>query len=136
MGHFAYINADKVVTKVITGADEENEVPNGFTSWEEYYEQFENNCTVIRTSYNTVAGNHLNGGTALRGNYASKDMIYDETNDVFYHPQPYPSWVLNETSWTWEAPIARPADENGKTFEWNETNEAWEEILDPNITVD
>ena len=136
MGHFAIVNADNEVTEVITGANEDDSIPEGFDTWEEYYAQFKPNCTVVRTSYNTVKGSHLDGGTALRGNYASKGMIYDSTNDVFYIKCPHKGWVLNETTWVWEPPTARPDDEDGKSWEWNDSTESWDAVLDSNISVD
>lgn len=66
----------------------------------------------LQTSYNTLGGVHYgadgqpDGGEALRGNYAAVGYVYDAANDVFYAPQPDPSWVLNTTTWTWEAPAA------------------------------
>ena len=136
MGHFAIVNGDKEVVEVITGADEELTVPEGYSSWEEYYGRLTPNCTVVRTSYNTYGGVHINGGTALRGNYATKGGLYDDVNDVFYTKKPHNGWVLNETTWKWEAPIPRPADENGKSWEWNESTETWDAVLDENITVE
>ena len=135
MGHFAIVNADKEVVEVITGANEEDQVPEGFSSWEEYYAQHKPSCTVVRTSYNTYGGVHTNGGTPLRGNYATKGGIYDDVNDVFYRKKPHNGWVLNETTWKWEPPTPKPADENGKSWEWNESTETWDAVLDSNITV-
>jgi hypothetical protein len=70
----------------------------------------------IQTSYNTKGGIHYgqdgnpDGGVALRGNYAGIGYTYDRANDVFYAPQPFASWVLNKTTWSWEAPIPMPLD--------------------------
>ena len=50
-------------------------------------------------------------------------MIYDETNDVFYWPQTYPSWTLDTNTWTWRAPVPYPVD--GLAYTWNEDNQAW-----------
>ena len=58
----------------------------------------------IQTSYNTYGNQHKLGGTPLRGNFAGVGYTYDETNDVFYAPQPGIKWVLNTTTWTWENP--------------------------------
>jgi hypothetical protein len=84
----------------------------------------------IQTSYNTRGGVHFasnsntpDGGIALRGNYAGIGYIYDSVNDVFYAPQPYPSWELNKTTWLWEAPIPMPTD--GKLYKWDETTKNW-----------
>ena len=79
----------------------------------------------IQTSYNTHGGQHTQGGTPLRGNYAGIGYTYDQTNDVFYAPKPYASWSLNESTWTWEAPIPIPTD--GKKYQWNEDSKSWVE---------
>jgi hypothetical protein len=79
----------------------------------------------IQTSYNTYGNQHPNN-TPLRGNFAGIGYTYDRDNDVFYAPQPFPSWTLNETTWLWEAPVAYPDD--GKTYKWNEDSLAWNEV--------
>ena len=61
--------------------------------------------TWVQCSYNTHRNVHKLGGTPLRGNFPSFAYHYDSENDVFYRPRPFPSWVLNTTTWTWEAPI-------------------------------
>lgn len=78
----------------------------------------------IQTSYNTRGNQHLLGGTPLRGNFAGIGHIYDSVNDVFYAPQPYASWVLNKTTWTWEAPTPMPVKE-GKFYIWDEPTTSW-----------
>jgi hypothetical protein len=89
----------------------------------------------IQTSYNTRGGVHYgqdgnpDGGVALRGNYAGIGYTYDRTNDVFYPPSPFPSWTLNNTTWTWEAPVAYPSD--GKIYQWNEETQNWVEVNVP-----
>ena len=89
----------------------------------------------IQTSYNTRGGIHYDqdgnpdGGVALRGNYAGVGHLYDRTNDVFYAPQPFPSWTLNTTTWTWEAPVPMPTD--GKIYSWNEETQNWVEVNVP-----
>jgi hypothetical protein len=79
--------------------------------------------TWLQTSYNTHANQHPKG-RPLRGNYAGVGYTYDATNDVFHAPQPYPSWTLNETTWTWDAPVAYPDD--GEEYVWNEETLTWE----------
>ena len=85
--------------------------------------------TWIQTSYNTRGNVHYgqdgnpDGGVALRGNYAGIGYTYDPTNDVFYAAQPYPSWVLNTSTWTWEAPTPMPTD--GKQYRWDEPTTSW-----------
>ena len=80
-----------------------------------------------QTSYNTVGGFHNNNGTPFRKNHAGIGYIYDETRDAFIAPKPFNSWILNEDTCRWEAPVAYPSD-NGK-YKWNETNLNWEEII-------
>ena len=78
----------------------------------------------VQTSYNTHGGVHSLGGTPLRKNFAGVGYTYDETRDAFIPPKPYNSWILNENICRWEAPVARPND--GKMYNWNETNLNWE----------
>ena len=119
MAHYAFLDQNNIVTQVIVGNDENSTdtLPDGFDTWEAWYSDFSGQ-TCKRTSYNTYANTHTNGGTPFRGNYAGKRFIYDEDNDVFYAQQPYSSWTLNETTWLWEAPIAYPND--GNNYVWNE----------------
>ena len=83
----------------------------------------------LQTSYNSRGNVHygtdgkLDGATALRGNYASVDGIYDSKNDKFYDAQPFPSWTLNESTWLWQAPTPMPTD--GKQYVWDETSKSW-----------
>ena len=76
----------------------------------------------IQTSYNTYGNQHTQGGTPLRGNYAGVGFTYDVVNDVFYAPQPYPSWVLN-ANYLWQAPFPMPTDT--KFYAWNEDLKSW-----------
>ena len=78
-----------------------------------------------QTSYNTHGNQHPEN-KPLRGNYASIGYNYDATNDVFYAPQPFPSWILNNTTWLWEAPVAMPTDD--KKYKWNKSITNWEEV--------
>jgi len=83
----------------------------------------------IQTSYNTIGNKHTQGGTPLRGNYAGVGYTYDAVNDVFVAPQPFQSWILNSSTWTWEAPTPMPTD--GKIYAWDEPTLAWKEIVVP-----
>jgi hypothetical protein len=124
MAHYAFINDSNIVTQVIVGRNE-NEVVDGISDWEAYYgERMGKTC--LRTSYNTRAGEHTEGGTPFRGNYAGIGYSYDETLDAFIPPQPYSSWTLNETTYSWEAPVAYPTD--GGLYTWNETQQTWEAV--------
>jgi hypothetical protein len=113
MSHFAKVTDGKV-TQVIVAE-------------KEFFDTFVDTSpgTWIQTSYNTFGNQHPEG-RPLRGNYAGIGYNYDATNDVFYAPQPFPSWVLNNTTWLWEAPVAMPTD--GKLYKWNESITNWEEV--------
>ena len=108
MAHFAQIE-NGIVTRVNVVSQERVNTYDG---------------TWVQTSYNTRGGVHYgqdgepDGGVALRGNYAGIGYTYDTDNDVFYAPQPYASWVLESSSWTWIAPIAYPNDDN--FYDWHE----------------
>jgi hypothetical protein len=77
-----------------------------------------------QTSYNTSGGVHKLGGTPFRKNYAGVDSRYDEERDAFISSKSYNSWILNEDTCLWEAPIAKPDDE--EKYEWNESTTNWD----------
>ena len=85
----------------------------------------------VQTSYNTRGGIHYgqdgqpDGGVALRKNYAGIGYSYDAGRDAFIAPQPFPSWVLNEQTCQWEAPVPMPTD--GNRYAWDEDAKAWVE---------
>lgn len=113
MSHFAKVEAG-VVTKVIVA--EQDFIDSGAVG---------DSSEWIQTSYNTYGNQHTLGGTPMRGNYAGIGYVYDADNDVFYAPQPYPSWTLNNSTWIWEAPVAMPTD---GMYTWNETDQTWDQI--------
>ena len=80
----------------------------------------------IQTSYNTEAGVHKFGGTPFRKNHAGLGYTYDDDKDAFIPPKPYVSWILNETTCQWEAPVALPDTKNKYT--WNEETKQWDLI--------
>ena len=110
MAHYAKVNNGIVEQVIVAEAD--------------FFDTFVDSSpgTWIQTSYNTHANQHPEG-RPLRGNYASLGHTYNATNDVFYTPQPYPSWTLNETTWTWDAPTPMPTD--GKMYIWDEQTLSW-----------
>jgi hypothetical protein len=114
MAHYAKIN-NGIVEQVIVAEPE-------------FFNTFVDTSpgTWLQTSYNTFGNQHTQGGTPLRGNYAGIGYTYDQSNDVFYEPQPYPSWTLNQTTWLWEAPTPYPNDD--KNYRWNESTTSWVEI--------
>ena len=118
MAHYAFIK-DNIVTEVITGIDETETAPDGYADWEEYYlTKRPGQDACKRTSYNTFANAHTLEGTAYRGNYAGIGHTYDSSNDVFYEPQPYSSWTLDNNDWQWKAPLSYPDD--GELYKWDE----------------
>ena len=84
----------------------------------------------VQTSYNTRGNVHYgqdgqpDGGVALRGNFAGVGYTYDEVNDIFYPPRPYPSWTLSSKTFLWEAPVPCPQDNN--IYMWNEDTLSWQ----------
>ena len=77
----------------------------------------------IQTSYNTSGGVHKNGDTPLRKNYAGIGFAYDKTKDAFIPPKPFNSWVLDEQTCLWNAPVAYPTDD--KVYNWDEVTTSW-----------
>ena len=80
----------------------------------------------VQTSYNTQGGVHLLGGTPLRKNFAGVGYTYDSERDAFIPPKPYESWILNEDTCLYEAPISIPSD--GKIYTWDEDTLSWIEL--------
>ena len=129
MAHYAFLDENNIVTEVISGTNENNldDLPDGFDSWEAWYGSFRNQ-TCKRTSFNTFKNDHLLDGTPFRGNYAGIGDVYDTTNDVFYIPQPYPSWTISEeTNWVWTPPVPYPDDEITQ-YNWDEDTTSWVEV--------
>ena len=120
MAHYAFLDENNIVTEVIVGKDEGEDG----IDWEQWYGDFRGQVCK-RTSYNTMAGVHRNGGTPFRKNYAGIGYTYRSDIDAFVPPQPYASWTLNENA-QWQPPIAMPID--GKMYNWNETNQTWIEV--------
>jgi hypothetical protein len=81
-----------------------------------------------QTSYNTHGGVHSFGGTPIRKNHAGIGYIYDEDRDAFIAPKPFNSWILNEDTCLWNAPVAKPTTEleNNEYYSWNESIINWE----------
>ena len=121
MAHYAFLDENNIVTQVIVGKDEDD-LAEGVTSWEEYYGNIKNQVCK-RTSYNTRAGEHAFGGTPYRLNYAGIGYYYDENLDGFIPPKPFESWTLDESTGTWNAPVAYPED--GQAYVWDEETTSW-----------
>lgn len=126
MAHFSLLDRDNKVIQVIVGPDENS--ADG-RDWELVYQmQYGYKCK--RTSYNTRGGVHYTNGEpsedqskALRKNYAGVGYTYDEARDAFIPAKPFDSWLLNEDTCLWEAPIPMPED--GQMYKWDEELLDW-----------
>jgi len=128
MAHYAFLDENNIVTEVIVGKDEGN------FDWEQQYGSFRGQACK-RTSYNTLGGVYYDKETnqpaadqakAFRKNYAGIGYTYDPQRDAFISPQPFASWLLDEQSCLWNAPIACPDD--GKFYTWDEETVVWVEV--------
>jgi hypothetical protein len=116
IAHYAFLDNDNIVTEVIVGIDETELIEGKHP--EVWYGEFRGQ-TCKRTSYN---GNY-------RKNYAGLGYKYDEALDAFVPPKPYESWILNEDTALWEAPVAYPED--GRMYSWNEDTGSWDAVKLP-----
>ena len=122
MAHYAFLDSNNIVTEVIVGKDESDTSHNWETRYSSIREQ-----VCKRTSYNTQGGTHKLGGTPYRKNYAGIGYSYDESRDAFIPPQPYTSWVLDESTCSWSAPVSMPTDAGeDEYYEWNESTTSWD----------
>ena len=127
MAHYAFLDDNNVVTEVIAGRNE-NESAAGITDWEAYYGSMRGQVCK-RASYNTHQGEHVLGGTPFRKNFPAVGYRYDADRDAFIPPGPeFPSWVLDETSCVWVAPVAEP--ESDGVYNWDEASQSWQEVTD------
>ena len=116
MAHFAKVLSGKVVQVIVAEP--------------EFFATFRDSSPGkwIQTSYNTRGGVHYgpngqpDGGQALRGNFAGVGFTYDARADVFYAPQPFPSWTLG-ADWLWHPPVPYPTD--GGAYRWDESAQNW-----------
>jgi hypothetical protein len=128
MASFAKLNSENIVTTVVSVVNEVLKDSNGIEQ-EAIGIQFlrtlynEPNAIWKQTSYNTNGNIHSLGGTPFRKNHAGIGFTYDETKDAFIAPKPYNSWILNESTCIWEAPIVYPND--GQRYTWNEEAQSW-----------
>jgi hypothetical protein len=125
MAHYAKLDVDNRVLEVLViDNDQEEELGEaGIVEW------LKNNWGGVdwkKTSYNTTANTHSLGGTPFRKNYAGSCYTFDVDRDAFIPLQPFPSWVLDEDTCQWEAPVPRPDD--GKDYDWNESTVSWDEV--------
>jgi hypothetical protein len=115
MAHFAELDANNVVLRVIVIDNKDTADANGVEK-EHIGAAF---CERLfggnwkQTSYNG----------SIRKHYAGIGYTYNSVRDAFIPPQPYPSWTLDDDA-NWQPPVAMPTD--GGKYAWNETNQSWE----------
>ena len=120
MAHYALLDENGVVVSVFVGKNED-EAPG---NWETYY-------NAKKTSYNTRGGIHYgqdglpDGEQGFRKNYAGAGYTYDAVRDAFIPPKPFESWVLNEQTCLWSAPIPMPELADNQSADWDETTFSW-----------
>ena len=119
MAHFAEIDENGIVLRVLVVDNAQESNGQDFLA-----NTLGLGGTWVKTSYNTVGGIHTNGGTPLRKNYAGIGYTYDSDRDAFIPPKPFASWILNEDSCLWDAPVAYPTD--GARYTWNEETTSWD----------
>ena len=112
MAHFAEVDSNNIVTRILNVPNEEEHRGQEYLSAD-----LELGGRWIQTSYNNN----------IRYMYAGIGYIYDEEYDIFLPPKPYPSWILNESHEGWIAPVPK-SDDPTKVYGWNEENQEWYEL--------
>jgi hypothetical protein len=136
MAHYAKLGINSKVIAVHVVADADCQNADGVEDEEvgrQFLERIHNYPHWVKTSYNTQGGQHKNGGTPLRGNYAGIGMIYDEDNDLFLPKKPYASWVLNTSEARWQSPVGDAPELSTEEklthiYEWDEANGSWNKV--------
>lgn len=120
MAHFAEIGLNNTVLRVIVVHNNELLDENGVEQEAKGAEFCRNlfGGTWVQTSYNAN----------FRKNYAGQGFTYDSTRDAFIPPKPFASWVLNESTCNWGAPVPYPTD--GKKYTWDEATTSWKEMAE------
>ena len=125
MAHYAFLNENNVVTEVITGVDENitqvdtdgTEVGGSTEAWETFYGNIKTQVCK-RTSINN----------SFRKRYACIGDTYDAERDAVISPKPFASWILNEETCVWDAPVAKPTGNPDSDYLWNEDTLSWDVI--------
>jgi len=121
MAHFAEIDESNTVVRVLVVPDAQEGRGQEYLA-----DDLGLGGTWKKTSYNTQGGVHALGGTPYRKNYAGVGYAFDAVKDAFIAPKPYASWVLDEATCNWEAPVAMPTDD--KMYRWDEETTSWVEV--------
>jgi hypothetical protein len=116
MAHFAEIDENSLVTRVVVVNNNELLDDNGEEQPQKGIDFLVNllGGRWIQTSYNN----------RIRKCYAGIGFLYDEVRDVFVPPQRFPSWIFNEITWRWEAPVPYPSE---GIYVWDEEIKNWVE---------
>jgi hypothetical protein len=114
MAHFAELDADNIVVRVLVVPNEQENRGHDYLATD-----LGLGGTWVQTSYNAT----------IRKNYAGIGYSFDSVRDAFIPPKPYASWVLNEGTCNWDAPVARPEDD--KMYSWDEATTSWVEVEVP-----
>lgn len=129
MASFSKLDDNNVVLTVISVHDNELLDENGNESEQKgidfLIEWSGGHTNWKQTSYNTIGGVHINGGTPFRKNYAAIGDTYDVQRNAYIRPKPFASWSLNEDTCLWIAPVAMPTD---GFYTWDEATTSWIEI--------
>jgi len=129
MAHFCKLGVGNIVERVEVVS---NDIATTEQAGVEFLQNLYGDRAVWKqTSYNTFGGKHLDNGTPFRKNYAGIGFSYDQTRDAFIPPKPFNSWILNETTCLWEAPISKPKltqeqIDNHNYYVWNEETTTWD----------
>jgi hypothetical protein len=113
MAHFAELDADNIVVRVLVVPNEQENRGHDYLATD-----LGLGGTWVQTSYNAT----------IRKNYAGIGYTFDSVRDAFIPPKPYASWVLNEETCNWDAPVARPEDD--KMYSWDEATTSWIEVTE------
>ena len=134
MAHYAKLGINSKVISVEVVADKDCQNASGVEDEEvgrQFLERIHSWPLWKKTSYNTAGGQHKDGGTPLRGNYAGIGYTYDEDNDIFISKKPYASWTLNVAEARWQSPIGDSPELSNEEilthrYDWNESTGAWD----------
>ena len=124
MAHFAKLGIGNKVLRVEVVS---NDIATTERSGEEFLQNLYQDREVWKqTSYNTLKGVHLLGDTPFRKNHAGIGFRYDSDRDAFIPPKPnlFPSWIIDEDTCVWKAPVVKPDD--GQRYLWNEETQQWD----------
>jgi hypothetical protein len=118
MAYFAKLGTGNIVEQVIS-------INNAVITDANGVEQEQLGNDFINKLYNTRdVWKQTSYNNNIRKNYAGIGYTYDQQRDAFIPPKPYNSWILNEDTCLWEAPVAKPNDENN--YNWNEITTTWD----------